>query len=107
MIKAFYLGKSNTAVRLFNEIFADSDIYVHKLEGAFFMWLWLPKLSITSEELYQQLKQENVYIIPGHNFFMGMYSDWPHKHQCIRLNYAKDETMLRKGLKAIRRAVFD
>ena len=107
VIKPFYLGKSKTAVRLFNEIFADSEIYMHKLEGAFFMWLWLPKLSITSEELYQQLKQENVYIIPGHNFFMGMYSDWPHKHQCIRLNYAKDETMLRKGLKAIRRAVFD
>jgi len=107
VIKPFYLDKSKTAIRLFNEIFADSEIYMHKLEGAFFMWLWLPKLSITSEELYQQLKQENVYIIPGHNFFMGMYSDWPHKHQCIRLNYAKDETMLRKGLKAIRRAVFD
>ena len=107
VIKPFYLDKAKTAIRLFNEIFADSEIYMHKLEGAFFMWLWLPKLSITSEQLYRQLKKDKVYIIPGHNFFMGMYGNWPHKNQCIRINYAKDETTLRKGLEAIRRAVFD
>jgi valine--pyruvate aminotransferase len=107
VIKPFYQDKARTAIRLFNEIFADSEVYMHKLEGAFFMWLWLPELSITSEELYQKLKKDKVYIIPGHNFFMGMYGNWPHKNQCIRINYAKDETTLRKGLEAIRRAVFD
>ena len=107
VIKPFYLDKAKTAIKLFNEIFADSEIYLHKLEGAFFMWLWLPKLSITSEALYQQLKKDKVYIIPGHNFFMGMDDNWRHKDQCIRINYAKDEATLRKGLEAIRRAVFD
>ncbi|MCS5591118.1 MAG: valine--pyruvate transaminase [Gammaproteobacteria bacterium] len=107
VIKPFYKDKAETAVRLFDETFADCDVYLHKLEGAFFMWLWFPELPITSEELYQQLKKDKVYIIPGHNFFMGLGSKWAHQHQCIRINYAKDEVTLRRGLEAIRRAVFD
>jgi valine--pyruvate aminotransferase len=86
---------------LFNEIFANSNAKLHKLEGAFFMWIWFPELEITSEELYQKLKAKGVYIIPGHNFFIGMDDAWPHQHQCIRINYAKDEVTLRKGLKII------
>ena len=107
VIKPFYQEKAEIAVKLFEEIFADCDVYLHKLEGAFFMWLWFPQLPMTSEELYQQLKKDNVYIIPGHNFFMGLDSKWAHQHQCVRINYAKDEITLRKGLEALRRAVFD
>jgi valine--pyruvate aminotransferase len=107
VIKPFYQEKAEIAVKLFEEIFADCDVYLHKLEGAFFMWLWFPQLPMTSEKLYQQLKKDNVYIIPGHNFFMGLDSKWAHQHQCVRINYAKDEITLRKGLEALRRAVFD
>jgi valine--pyruvate aminotransferase len=65
------------------------------------MWIWFPELEITSEELYQKLKAKGVYIIPGHNFFIGMDDSWEHQHQCIRINYAKDKTTLRKGLESI------
>ena len=106
VIKPYYQEKAEIAVALFDEIFDDCDVYLHKLEGAFFMWLWFPDLPCTSEELYQKLKQDKVYIIPGHNFFMGLGNKWAHQHQCIRINYAKDELTLRKGLEAIRRAVF-
>jgi valine--pyruvate aminotransferase len=101
VIKPYYQAKADIAVKLFNEIFANSNAKLHKLEGAFFMWIWFPTLEITSEELYQQLKAKGVYIIPGHNFFIGMDDTWPHQHQCIRINYAKDETTLRKGLEMI------
>jgi len=84
-----------------NTILADTDVYLHKLEGAFFMWLWFPNLSITSEQLYKDLKTEGVYIIPGHDFFIGLDEEWNHQHQCIRINYAKDEKTLTKGLEAI------
>jgi valine--pyruvate aminotransferase len=30
-----------------------------------------------------------------------MDDTWAHQHQCIRINYAKDETTLRKGLEMI------
>jgi len=107
IVKPYYQAKADIAVKLFNDIFGNSNAKLHKLEGAFFMWLWFPDLKITSEELYQQLKAKGVYIIPGHNFFIGMDDTWPHQHQCIRINYAKDETTLRKGLKSIYREVFN
>jgi valine--pyruvate aminotransferase len=40
-------------------------------------------------------------VIPGHNFFIDIDDNWAHKHQCIRINYAKDKDVLRKGLEAI------
>jgi valine--pyruvate aminotransferase len=105
VIKPFYEDKASTAVKLFDVIFADLPVYLHKLEGAFFMWLWFKDMGISSEEIYERLKQDNVYVIPGHNFFIGIEDEWPHKHQCIRINYAKDELTLRKGLEAIRRII--
>ncbi len=107
IVKPYYQSKADIAVKLFNEIFGNTSAKLHKLEGAFFMWLWFPDLKITSEELYQQLKAKGVYIIPGHNFFIGMDDDWPHQHQCIRINYAKDEIILRKGLKLIFQEIFN
>ena len=106
-IYPFYQDKAQTAMRLFDEIFAGQLAYRHKLEGAFFMWLWFPELSMSAEELYQALKRQEVYIIPGQDFFIGMNEDWAHQHQCIRINYAKDEATLRKGLMAIRQCVFN
>jgi len=105
VIKPYYEEKATTAVSLFNTIFADTDVHLHKIEGAFFMWLWFPNLSITSKQLYKDLKSEGVYIIPGHDFFVGLGDHWDHQHQCIRINYAKDEETLKKGLEAIYRVV--
>jgi len=106
VVKAFYQDKAETAKAIFYEIFGGTGAKLHKLEGAFFMWIWFPDLKITSEELYQQLKAKDVYIIPGHNFFIGMDDNWTHQHQCIRINYAKDEVTLRKGLELIYNEIF-
>ncbi len=109
VIEPYYRDKAATAVKVFDETFADSfdeiPVYLHKLEGAFFMWLWFKDLTMGSEELYKRLKAEDVYVIPGHNFFINIDDSWEHKHQCIRINYAKDEATLRKGLNAIKRIV--
>jgi len=98
----FYLDKAKVAVKLFDEIFADSPVYLHKVEGAFFMWLWFKDSKMTSEMMYQKLKEQHVYIIPGHNFFIGIEDSWAHKHECIRINYATNESTLKKGLEAIK-----
>ncbi len=102
VVLPFYRHKAQVAITLFNEIFADMNVYLHKVEGAFFMWLWFKDAKITSEVLYQQLKAKHVYIIPGHNFFIGIDDNWAHKHQCIRINYATDAATLRKGLETIK-----
>ena len=106
IVKPYYQAKADIAVKLFNEIFGDTSAKLHKLEGAFFMWIWFPDLKITSEALYQKLKDKSVYIIPGEAFFIGVDEEWQHQHQCIRINYAKDENTLRKGLNLIYNEIY-
>ncbi|WP_299493472.1 valine--pyruvate transaminase [Acaryochloris sp. IP29b_bin.137] len=66
--------------------------YLHRGEGAIFAWLWLNELPISDWQLYQQLKQVGVIVVPGHSFFPGLSQDWPHKHQCLRISLtATDE----------------
>lgn len=105
VVKPYYRDKSRTAIALFNQVFADMPVYLHKVEGAFFMWLWFKDSKISADNLYQHLKAKDVYIIPGHNFFIGIEDSWAHKHECIRINYATDEASLRKGLETIKKII--
>jgi valine--pyruvate aminotransferase len=75
---------------------------VHACEGALFHWLWLRDLPISSREFYQRLKAQKVLTVPGEYFFFGLRTaDWPHAHQCLRLNYSQSETVVREGLEII------
>ncbi|MEM1309461.1 MAG: valine--pyruvate transaminase, partial [Cyanobacteria bacterium P01_H01_bin.153] len=60
--------------------------YLHRGEGAIFAWLWFDQLPVTDRELYQQLKQYGVIVVPGHPFFPGLPADWSHTRQCIRIS---------------------
>jgi valine--pyruvate aminotransferase len=74
---------------------------VHRPEGAFFLWLWMPALQVTSEELYRRLKRRGVYVLSGHHFFPGLTEDWPHRNQCIRVSYAQSSDQVRAGIDII------
>jgi len=80
-------------------------MYVHKPEGAIFLWLWFKDLPVHSTQLYQLLKEAGVLIIPGHDSFAGLDEDWPHTHECIRVSYAQDEEQVKKGIEIIAREV--
>ncbi|MFT7374153.1 MAG: valine--pyruvate aminotransferase, partial [Oleiphilaceae bacterium] len=90
------------ALALAQDVFSDMPIYIHKPEGAFFLWLWFKDLPISSKVLYQRLKARKVFIIPGEDFFIGMDEDWSHQRECIRINYASPEDQLKRGLIIIR-----
>ncbi|NET37991.1 MAG: valine--pyruvate transaminase [Cyanothece sp. SIO1E1] len=60
--------------------------FLHRGEGAIFAWLWLKDLPITDWELYQELKQSGVIVVPGSPFFPGLRSDWAHTQQCLRIS---------------------
>ena len=83
------------------ERLGDLPYHIHKPEGAIFLWLWLEGLPITSQELYQRLKQRGVLIVPGHNFFVGIDEHWPHRSECIRVSYARDEDTVKRGVAII------
>jgi valine--pyruvate aminotransferase len=101
ILRPFYEKKSHAALGWAREAFAGIDWAIHASEGAFFFWLWFPKLRIPTRELYQRLKARKVLIVPGEYFFFGLPNDWEHSRQCIRLNFAQPESTVREGLKLI------
>jgi valine--pyruvate aminotransferase len=105
VIKPYYQAKAEIAVNELCELLDGINFYIHKPEGAFFLWVWLPELAISDVELYRQLKKQGVLIVPGHYFFPGLDDDWEHKHQCIRISYAQDIDKVRAGLKVIAREI--
>lgn len=98
-IRPFYRERSLAALGCMDRSFAGRFPWrVHESEGALFQWLNLPGLPISSQELYQRLKKKGVLVVPGHYFFAGMDEDWPHKQECLRLNYSMDPASVEKGL---------
>ncbi|MEM1279874.1 MAG: valine--pyruvate transaminase [Cyanobacteria bacterium P01_H01_bin.152] len=77
---------------------ADAPWYVHRGEGAIFAWLWFDQLPVTDRELYQQLKQYGVIVVPGNPFFPGLQADWPHTRQCIRISLTATNTEITQGI---------
>ncbi|MDV3503985.1 valine--pyruvate transaminase [Marinobacter sp. M-5] len=100
----FYRAKMEKAVAVFREAMGEDSChwYVHKPEGAMFLWLWFPDLPITSLELYQRLKARGVLVVSGHYFFPGLSDDdWQHRHECLRVTYSQDDDRVAEGLRII------
>ena len=100
-ITPFYRQRSQQTVQWFRDSLGDLPYHIHKPEGAIFLWLWFEGLPISSQELYERLKLRGVLIVPGHNFFVGLDDDWVHRHECIRVSYAQDKDMVRRGVSII------
>jgi valine--pyruvate aminotransferase len=102
-VQPFYVEKSRLAQECVNASFGeDFEYYIHRSEGALFLWLWFPGLPITSRELYERLKKRGVLIISGHYFFFGHDDEsWRHRHECLRMTFTMDETVVARGIRVI------
>ncbi len=99
VIRPFYQKRSSLAVEALQEAFGDNIPYrIHEPEGSIFLWLWIPDLPISSEELYDRLKRRGVLVVSGHYFFYGLEKPWPHAHECLRLSYAQDPDRFREAV---------
>lgn len=107
LIKPYYQTKVEHAVKIIRKEFEGIEYYIHKPEGAIFLWLWFPALPITSNELYERLKERNVLVISGSYFFPGLKEDWEHAHQCLRITYSMDEKVVEEGVKIIAQELKD
>ncbi|MCX6875901.1 MAG: valine--pyruvate transaminase [Verrucomicrobia bacterium] len=103
VVQPFYADQCRLARQAALEEFGDDFAwFMHRSEGALFLWLWFPGLPITAAQLYERLKQRGVLVVSGHYFFFGDDSpDWPHRHECLRVSYAMDEATVRDGLRLI------
>ena len=99
VIRPHYAERAARAVDMLRTGLEGCDARIHRPEGAFFLWLWMPGLSVTSAELYRRLKARGVVVVSGHYFFPGLDDDdWPHKHECLRISYADEWSRIERGL---------
>ena len=103
MLRPFYAEKSAAAAAWAREAFTEASVdwALHVSEGAFFHWLWLRGLRTTTRDLYERLKARKVLTVPGEYFFFGLSNDWPHRHECLRLNFAQPAETIREALRII------
>ena len=100
-ITPFYEEKAKAACKVLKRELEGIPYKIHVPEGAFFLWLWLPGLPITSHELYQRLKTKGVFVMSGHHFFPGLKEPWRHRDECLRLSYSQDEEVVEAGMRII------
>ena len=74
---------------------------IHRPEGALFLWLRFPDLPITSKALYERLKARRVLVVPGHYFFFGLSEPHPHEHQCLRMTYSQEPSVVQEGIRIL------
>ncbi|MCO8122076.1 valine--pyruvate transaminase [Stieleria sp. TO1_6] len=99
LIRPFYQQRAAEVQTWLSDVLDDSVPYrIHRSEGAFFIWLWVEGLPITSAELYDRLKRRGVLVISGHYFFFGIDDpSWDHRNECLRISFTAPESVLRKG----------
>ena len=99
VIRPHYAERAARAVDILRSGLDGCDVRIHRPEGAFFLWLWMPGLSVTGAELYDRLKARGVVVVSGHYFFPGLeHDDWTHKNECIRISYADEWSRIERGL---------
>ena len=89
------------------------DARLHKSEGAFFLWLWIPGLTSGSANLYNQLKAKGVLAIPGDGFFYGLGDDHMNEEfsasraRCMRISFSSSYEIVARGLRIIAETIRD
>ncbi len=102
IIRPFYQNKfSVLEATLDRTMPKDLPWFLHRGEGAIFAWLWFQDLPITDWELYQQLKQVGVIVVPGSTFFPGLREEWTHKQQCLRISLTASDTEIQTGMERL------
>ena len=101
VVKPYYQARVDQAVGWCHDYLSDLDYFIHKPEGAIFLWLWFPGLPIRAQALYERLKARDVLVIPGHYFFPGLNDEWDHRHECIRISYSQSAEQVEKGIAII------
>ena len=101
LIQPFYRARAEQALEWLHAALDGCHYFVHRPEGAYFLWLWLPDISVNSEALYERLKQRGVYVLSGQHFFPGLEERWPHREQCIRISYSQEADAVRRGIEIL------
>ncbi|MDQ2075270.1 valine--pyruvate transaminase [Marinimicrobium sp. ABcell2] len=101
VVQPFYRMRMEQALNIFQRHLEGLPCFIHKPEGAIFLWLWFKGLPIPCQQLYETLKERGVLVVPGHHFFLGLEDEWAHSHECIRVTYCQDPARIEQGAKIL------
>ncbi len=102
VIRPYYQQKFTVVETVLNEVMSkDLPWFLHRGEGAIFAWMWFKDLPMTDWELYQQLKEVGLIVVPGSSFFPGLEGEWSHKNQCIRISLTATDEEITEGMKRL------
>lgn len=69
--------------------------------------LWIKGGRRTSREIYESLKKRGMLVVPGEHFFFGLEDEkWPHRHECLRISFAMEDSDVREGIRIIADELF-
>jgi valine--pyruvate aminotransferase len=106
VIRPYYQNKFTVVESTLDQAMPqDLPWFLHLGEGAIFAWLWLQDLPITDWDLYQELKQVGVIVVPGSSFFPGLRQDWAHKQECIRISLTTTDEEIEMGMQRLAKVV--
>jgi len=109
-VQPFYRAKSLAAQEYLHGAMEGRAYMCHRNEGSMFLWLYFDDLASGTRDLYLRLKERGVVVVPGEYFFFGSekgsgaeiaWKEHPHRHKCVRINYARPEGEVRDGLRII------
>lgn len=98
VIRPFYRDRCEAAIAELEARFSGLPYRLHEPEGAFFLWLWIPGLPVTSRELYRRLKAKGLVVVPGEYFFYALEQEDRHHHECVRITYTQPFDRIRRGI---------
>ena len=98
IIRPFYRNRCEAAFAELDGKLAGLPYRLHEPEGAFFAWLWLPDLPVSTREMYRRLKQRGLVVVPGEYFFYALEHEHRHHHECLRLTYTQPFERISQGI---------
>lgn len=77
-------------------------IKMHESHGGFFLWLELEGVGLSAQQLYNELKGENVIVVPGMHYFPeDMRSEATEGKACLRLSFAQGGESIAGGIQRL------
>ena len=112
IVQPYYHRRRVEAIEVMRDLLARYGVEarLHKSEGAFFLWLWIPELTSGSKTLYRALKNKGVLAVPGDEFFYGLDETLSKdrdpefeasRAQMLRISFSAPNLVVEKGFQLI------
>ena len=106
-VRPHYLAKRDALLEAADRHFQAHgvDYEIHEPDGAMFLWIHFPSLRISSQALYEILREREVLVVSGHYFFFGTSEPGLHSDRCIRVTYSQNSDKVLAGIEIIAKTV--